>query len=122
MYNNNTSMEDRPEESNRQTTNTSVDDGLPAWAVQLLQALHSNQLLPQESFISKKLQFPDPDTFDGDCKLYPTFCHKARSKLFNNARYFDTEQSKTSYIFQRLTGQAAHILLPWVERNIDCTM
>jgi hypothetical protein len=57
-----------------------------------------------------------------DRKLYPTFCHKARSKLSNNARYFDTEQSKTSYIFQRLTGQAARVLLLWIKRNIDCTM
>jgi hypothetical protein len=99
-----------------------VNHGLPAWAVQLLQALHSHQSLPQESFESKKPRFPDPDSFDGDRKLYSTFCHKARSKLFNDARYFDTEQSKTFYIFQRLTGQAAHVLLPWVERNIDCTM
>jgi hypothetical protein len=116
------SMEDGLEGEDRETTNTSTNDGPPAWAVQLLQALHGNQSLPQESFISKKPRFPDPDTFDGDRKLYPTFRHKARSKLFNDARYFDTEQSKTSYIFQRLTGQAARVLLPWIERNIDCTM
>lgn len=59
-------------------------------------------------------RFPDPEPFDGTRSSYPVFKQKARAKIDIDGTIYDTEAGRVNYLFNRLTGTAAKVVLPWI--------
>lgn len=59
-------------------------------------------------------RFPDPEPFDGTRALYPIFKQKAKAKINIDGSVYGSENGQVSYLFNRLSGTAAKIVLPWL--------
>jgi hypothetical protein len=68
---------------------------------------------PATTYIERRAKFPDPEKFNGDRTQYLTFRYQARAKL--EADYKNSPgKAQVDYVFQRCTGDAARVLLPWI--------
>lgn len=64
-------------------------------------------------------RFPEVETYSHDRPAeFPVFQHKLRAKLeVDKAAIGDSESDLVDYAFSRLTGKAATMVLPWVDKN-----
>lgn len=67
-------------------------------------------------------RFPDPEPFDGTRALYPIFKQKAKAKINIDGSIYGTENGQVSYLFNRLSGTAAKIVLPWLNSQANPTV
>lgn len=70
----------------------------------------------------QRSRFPDPEPFDGTRTLYPVFKQKAKAKVDIDGAVYGSEKGQVSYLFNRLSGTAAKIVLPWLNSQKDITV
>ena len=67
-------------------------------------------------------RFPDPEPFDGTRTSYPVFKQKARAKIDIDGAIYDSELGQVNYLFNRLSGTAAKVVLPWLNAHHSPTL
>lgn len=67
-------------------------------------------------------RFPDPEPFDGTRTSYPVFKQKARAKIEIDGAIYESEPGQVNYLFNRLSGTAAKIVLPWLNAHHSPTL
>ena len=68
---------------------------------------------PTDDRPSRRTKFPDPERFNGNRDVYPTFRYQVQAKL--EADYEgQSERMKLNYVMGRTTGHASKVLLPWL--------
>ena len=85
-------------------TDSTAPTPVPKQAMNQAPTTHQNQ----------RPRFPDPEPFDGTRSLYPVFKQKARAKVSIDGAVYGTEAGQVNYLFNRLAGTAAKVVLPWL--------
>lgn len=77
---------------------------------------------PMPMLSSQRPRFPDPEPFDGPRLSYLVFKQKVKAKIDMDGAIYGSECRQVHYLFSRLSGNAAKVVLPWLNSQSDPTL